>query len=109
MQFLDSVPTVWDDTKVLNGEPAQYVTIARQHGDQWYLGSMTNWEARDLELSLDFLGQGKYEAQVFSDGPDADTVGTSLNIQAQRFKSTDTLRLHLAPGGGAAVVFTPSP
>jgi alpha-glucosidase len=109
MEFLDKVPTVWDDTKVLNGEPAQYVTIARQHGDAWYLGSMTNWEARDLDLPLDFLGKGEYEARIFADGPDADTVGTSLTISTKRVKPNDKLNVHLAPGGGLAVIFTPLP
>jgi alpha-glucosidase len=109
MEFLDKVPTVWDDTKVLNGEPAKYVTIARQHGDAWYLGSMTNWDARDLELPLDFLGKGAYEAQIFSDGPDADSVGSSLTISTKHVKSGDKLNVHLAPGGGLAVIFTPLP
>ncbi|MGD0129022.1 MAG: glycoside hydrolase family 97 protein [Terriglobia bacterium] len=109
MEFLDKVPTVWDDTKVLNGEPAQYVSIARQHGDTWYLGSMTNWDARDLELPLNFLGKSEYEAQIFSDGPDADTVGTSLSINTRRVKAGDKLDVHLAPGGGVAVILTPEP
>jgi alpha-glucosidase len=109
MEFLDKVPTVWDDTKVLDGQPAEYVTIARRHGNTWYLGSMTNWEARDLDLPLDFLGQGEYEARIFSDGPEAATVGTSLTISTKRVKAGDKLNVHLAPGGGLAVIFTPAP
>jgi alpha-glucosidase len=70
---------------------------------------MSNWDARDLELPLDFLGKGQYEAQIFSDGPDADTVGTSLSISTKRVKPNDKLNVHLAPGGGAAVLFTPLP
>jgi alpha-glucosidase len=108
MEFLDQVPTVWDDTKVLNGEPAEFVTIVRRKGEAWYLGSMTNWDARDLELPLDFLGQGAYEAQIFADGPDADTVGTSLAISSKRVKAGDKLNVHLAPGGGLTVIFKPS-
>jgi len=106
--FLEKIPTVWDDTKVLNGEPARYVTIARQRGDIWYLGSMTNWDARDLQVPLDFLGSGQYEAEIFADGTDADKVATSLSISTKRVSSSDTLSLHLAPGGGAAVIFTPA-
>jgi len=108
IEFLEKVPTVWDDTKVLNGEPAQYVTIARQHGDAWYLGSMTNWDARDLELPLDFLGSGQYEADIFADGADADKVATSVSISTKRVSRSEKLSLHLAPGGGAAVIFTPA-
>jgi len=107
IEFLDNVPTVWDDTKVLNGEPAQYVTIARLHGDAWFVGSMTNWDARDLELPLNFLGTGEYEAQIFSDGPEADKVGTSLTISTKRVQPSDKLSVRLAPGGGLAVIFRP--
>jgi len=108
MEFLDKVPTVWDETKVLNGEPARYVTIARRHGDTWYLGAMTNWDARDLEIPLGLLGAGEYEAQIFADGTDADKVATSLAISRKKMKMADKLTLHLAPGGGAAVIFTPA-
>jgi alpha-glucosidase len=107
VEFLEKVPTVWDETKVLNGQPGQYVTIARQRGDTWYLGSMTNWDARDLQVALDFLGSAHYEAQIFADGADADKVATSLNISTKSVSSSDKLSLHLAPGGGAAVIFTP--
>jgi alpha-glucosidase len=108
MEFLDKVPTVWDETKVLNGEPARYVTIARRHGDTWYLGAMTNWDARDLDVPLSFLGAGEYEAQIFADGADADKVATSLTISRRKVKAREKLTLHLAPGGGAAVIFSPA-
>jgi alpha-glucosidase len=107
MAFLDQVPTVWDDTRVLNGEPAKFVTIVRRHGDAWYLGAMTNWDARDLDVPLDFLGSGEYQAQIFADGPEAETNAKSLAIIARTIKAADHLTLHLASGGGAAVIFTP--
>ena len=106
-EFIERVPTVWDDTKVLNGMPGKYITIARQHGDTWYLGSMTNWETRDMQVAVDFLGEGEYEAKVFADGPDADKVPTSVSISNKRVKRGDKLNAHLAPGGGCAVIFTP--
>jgi alpha-glucosidase len=105
MEFLEKVPTVWDETNVLNGEPAQYVTIARRKGDNWYLGAMTNWNARDLDIPLSFLGAGEYETQIFADGANADKDATSLAIWTKRVKAGDKLTLHLAPGGGAAVIF----
>lgn len=107
MEFLEKVPTVWDETRVLNGQPAKYVSIARRKGDAWYLGSMTNWEPRDLEIPLTFLGGGEFEAEVFADGADADRVPTTVSVSERRVTSKDTLSLHLAPGGGAAVIFTP--
>ena len=104
-EFLDKVPTVWDETKVVNGEPSQYVTIARRHGSDWFLGAMTNWDARDLEIPLSFLGAGEFDAQIFADGADADKVPTHVTISKKHMKAGDTLKIHLAPGGGAAVIF----
>ena len=106
MEFLDKVPTVWDETKVVNGEPSKYVTIARRHGDNWFLGAMTNWDPRDMEIPLSFLGAGEFEAQIFADGADADKVATSVAISKKQVKAGDKLTIHLAPGGGAAVIFT---
>jgi alpha-glucosidase len=104
-EFLDKVPTVWDETKVVNGEPSQYVTIARRHGSDWFLGAMTNWDPRDLEIPLSFLGAGEFDAQIFADGADADKVPTYVTISKKHMKVGDTLKIHLAPGGGAAVIF----
>jgi alpha-glucosidase len=108
LEFIEKVPTVWDDTKVLGGEPAQFVAIARRNGDSWYIGAMTNWDARAIDVPLDFLGAGEYEATIFADGPDAATEGTSLEITKKTVKAGDKLGLKLAPGGGAAVVLTPA-
>ena len=107
-EFLEKVPTVWDDTKVLNGEPAKFVTIARQHGDAWYVGSLTNWDARDLEVPLSFLGPGKYQVKIFADGADADKVATSVSISTKAVTEGDILKIHLAPGGGWAAIFEKS-
>jgi len=107
MEFLDKVPTVWDETRVLNGEPAKYVTLARRHEQIWYLGAMTNWDDRDLEVPLSFLGSGAYAAEIFADGPDADQVATSLQMFKKRISSNETLHVHLASGGGYAAIFTP--
>ena len=105
MEFIDKVPTVWDETKVVNGEPSKYVTIARRQGAEWFLGSMTNSDARDLEIPLGFLSAGEFEAQIFADGQDADKVATNVAISKKQVKAGDKLPIHLAPGGGAAVIF----
>jgi alpha-glucosidase len=105
-EFIEKVPTVWDDTKVLSGEPPKFVAIARQKDNVWFLGAMTNWDARDLEIPLSFLGAGEFEAQIFADGPDADKDATSLSIAKKRAKASDKLNIHLAPGGGLAVIIT---
>jgi alpha-glucosidase len=108
MTFLDQVPTVWDETAVVNSEPGQYVTIAREKAKRWYLGSMTNWTPRQLEIPLNFLGAGTYNAQIFADGPDAAKNAKSLTITDRVVNARDHLKAQLAPGGGLAVIFTPA-
>jgi alpha-glucosidase len=107
LEFIEKVPTVWDETKVLSGSPGKSIVTARRKGDLWYLGAMTSWEARDLTIPLDFLGSNVYEVRIFADGPDADSEGTSLNVETKRLKTGDTLGAHLAPGGGLAVILAP--
>jgi alpha-glucosidase len=108
IEFIEKVPTVWDETKVLSGEVAKYIVIARQNGNTWYLGAMTNWDPRNLEVPLSFLGSGEYEAQIFADGADADKVATNISLTRKRVRSGEKLPIHLAPGGGAAVIITPT-
>lgn len=105
-EFLEKSPTVWDETRVLNGEPSEYVTIARRRGDDWFLGSMANWTSRDLSVPLTFLGPGKWNAKIFADGPSAGLNAKDLSIQTKQVTAGDVLPLHLASGGGAAVIFS---
>lgn len=105
--FLRHVPTSWDETRVLNGEPGDYVTIARKRGSEWYLGAMTDWTPRTLTIPLGFLGRGQYVAQVYEDNP----AGLRGSQKITFYKSTVTakhnLTAHLASGGGFAVRFYP--
>jgi alpha-glucosidase len=103
MEFIEKVPTVWDETRVLAGEPGKYVVVARRKGAEWYIGGLTNGDARELEIGLDFLGAGEHEATVFADGADAATEATSLEIAKKPVKAGDKLMLRLAPGGGFAI------
>jgi len=107
LEFIEKVPTVWDETRVLAGAPAHFIAMARKKGDVWYLGAMTDWEPRTLDLPLAFLGSGSYEATIFADGPDALTEGTSLAVGKAVVQAGGRLSLSLAPGGGAAVILTP--
>ena len=60
MEFLSKVPTVWDDTRVLDAKVGEYVLIARKTGDEWYVGALTNWTPRDLIIDFSFLDDGNY-------------------------------------------------
>jgi len=107
LEFIEKVPTVWDETRVLSGAPGKSIVMARRKGDLWYLGAMTSWEPRDLTVPLDFLVPGNYEARIFADGPDAASEGTSLSAETKNIKAGEDLAIHLAPGGGQAVILTP--
>ncbi len=107
-KFIEDVPTNWERTLVPHAAMGKYVTYARQERgtDNWYVGSVTDGQARDLELSLDFLADGvRYTAIIYEDGPDADYRDNPYPMTIRRLdvdRST-VLHLHLAPGGGAAI------
>ncbi|HWH17657.1 MAG TPA: glycoside hydrolase family 97 protein [Allosphingosinicella sp.] len=107
-QFIKDVPADWAETRVLNGEIGDYVTIARKDrsSENWYIGSVTDEEGRVLAAPLSFLTPGKrYRAQIYRDGPNADyrTNAKDLLIEERVVTSADTLTLRLAPGGGQAI------
>jgi alpha-glucosidase len=107
-QFIRDVPTAWDATRVLNGEPGEFVTIARRHESEWYLGSLTNWTARELHVPLGFLGTGMYTAEIYEDAPDATQNPKHVTIRRQTVRSSDELTLRLVSGGGCAIRFLPA-
>ena len=106
-EFIRNVPATWDETKFLNGVPGEYVTIARRRGNDWYLGSMTNWTPRRLELPLGFLGEGKYTAEMYADAPDAGRFPKKVVIETKSVDRNTILTLNLAMGGGCAARFRP--
>jgi alpha-glucosidase len=106
-KFIHDVPTEWDTTRVLNGEPGEFVTIARSHGNEWYLGSITNWTPRELHVPLNFLGTGRYIAEIYQDAADAGTNPKNVTIRRQIVHKGEELTLHLATGGGCAIRLIP--
>ncbi|RIJ50866.1 glycoside hydrolase family 97 protein [Maribellus luteus] len=104
MKFLSVVPSVWDDTKVLQGKVGDYVAIARRSGDTWYIGAMTDWDARDLSLDLDFLGDGNYSMSVWKDGVNADKHAADFAQENQDVNSASKINIKMAPGGGWAAI-----
>jgi alpha-glucosidase len=105
LEFLKDVPVEWDETHVIDSNPGEFTTIVRRHGNEWYLGSMTNWTARTLDVPLRFLGAGTYIAEAYEDAMDAGKNPKHLLISKKNVTSADTLTIHLAPGGGAAIRF----
>jgi alpha-glucosidase len=98
--FISKVPTVFDETVALDGKVGEYVALARRIGDTWYVGAMTNWNARDLTLDFSFLGNGTYEAEVFRDGVNADRDATDFKREMITVTKNTKQAISLAPGGG---------
>jgi alpha-glucosidase len=105
--FITSVPTVWDDTRVLDAKVSDYILIARRSGETWYLGAMTDWTPRNLNLDLAFLGKGKYTMEIFADGANAHRHGNDYRRDIRTVSRRDRLMIHMAPGGGWAAILEP--
>lgn len=108
LSFIENCPTTWNKTLVPNGEIGKYITIARKarHGDSWFIGSITNEEARNIDIALDFLDEGAtYRAMIYEDGPEADYEQNpyEMTIRQINVAKGDTLHLRLARSGGAAI------
>ncbi len=111
-KFIRDVPVDWQNSQALAGEPGEFFVIARQDraSEAWYLGAITNADARSVEIPLSFLGEGAYTAETYQDGADADwlTNPYAIDIGSRPVQRGDTLTLNLAPGGGTAIRFTPN-
>ena len=105
--FIAKVPTVFDETVALSGKVGEHVAIARKNGDTWYVGAMSNWKERDIELDFSFLGSGTYEAVIFKDGINADRDATDYRREVIKINPSQKLNIHLAPGGGWAARIYP--
>ena len=100
LNFMSNVPTTFDETVELDGKVSEYAAIARRKGDSWYVGAMSNWNARDITIDLSFLKDGNYEAEIFQDGINADRDATDYKKEVKQVSSKDKLTVHLSNGGG---------
>src|SRR3712207_2706333 len=107
-EFLKAVPASWDETRVLAGEIGKYIVVARRKGGDWFLGAMTNEEARTLRVPLDFLGRGRYALKANADGEGAAADPKQLSVSDVNVRAGDALTLKLAPGGGYAAQLKPT-
>jgi alpha-glucosidase len=107
MRFLAPVPSVWDDTRVLDAKIAEFVVVARRSGRDWYIGAMTNWTPRDLEIDLSFLGDGAFVMEAYQDGVNASRMAADYRLTTTRVKKDARVKIHLAEGGGWAARIHP--
>ena len=106
-EFIRRVPTTWDEIRVLTGRPAENITVARRSGRDWYIGSISNWDARDVKVPLSFLGEGKYAAEIYADASDAATNAMHTQFTTQPVDKGTVLEIHMVSGGGNAIWIHP--
>jgi alpha-glucosidase len=104
--FLKTVPTVWDDTRVIDGEVSERIAVARRSGEIWYLGGLTNRDACEMELKLDILGEGRWKLELWRDAADAAENAEHVSTEERTVSAGDTLQVRLAPAGGFAARLT---
>ena len=106
LAFFDRVPTMWDDTRVLNGQIGEYITVVRRSGNDWFLGAMTCLEGRELTVALDFLPEGKrYRAHIYRDGSVSMATRTKVQVEPREVDAQTTLSVKMYPSGGEAIWF----
>jgi alpha-glucosidase len=111
LEFLERVPTTWDDTQVINGAIGDEITVARRSGRDWFVGSLTDEQPRELRVPLGFLDRGRpYVANIYGDGPTTDLETNPNEVQITRVivDSRDTLVARMTGGSGQAVHLTPA-
>lgn len=106
IEFFDKVKTVWDETKVLDGQVGKYITVARKTGKDWFIGSITNNQARKITVPTAFLEKGKkYIVKSFQDD-DTIQTRTKVAVKEQKIKGGDVLTFDLKASGGVALIFS---
>ncbi|MBI9039077.1 MAG: glycoside hydrolase family 97 protein [Bacteroidales bacterium] len=101
MEFLTPVPTVWDETRILEAKIGDYIVNARRSGNEWYIGAMNDWDAREFNIQLDFLEEGKsYQAIIFKDGKNAHRQGSDYKKEVLNVNKNGNITIKMSPGGG---------
>ncbi|RXK61648.1 alpha-glucosidase [Lacibacter luteus] len=107
LEFWDKIPTTWDETKVLQGAPGQFISTARRKGEEWFVGTITNNEARTVQLKFDFLPKGKkYTASFYSDDDNVSTK-TKVKVEKKQVTQSTVITIQLKASGGHAIWITP--
>ncbi|MEO0896504.1 MAG: glycoside hydrolase family 97 protein [Bacteroidota bacterium] len=104
VDFMTQIPTTWDETVVLEGKVADYIVVARRHGDDWYIGAMTDWTAREFEIDLSFLGEGNYQMFSMKDGVNAHRNAQDYKLSVDGVSKSSSLKMDLSSGGGYVAI-----
>ncbi len=104
-RFIAKIPTVTDRTVILDAKVSEYIVTARSKNNNWYVGALTNWDARTLTVDLSFLPEGQYKAEIFNDGINADRDATDYKREEKILTNKDKFEIQLASAGGWAARF----
>lgn len=104
MKFLSAVPTTWDETRILEAKVSDYIIMARRKGDTWFLGGMTDWDARSFKIPLSFLPDGNYSMELWKDGVNADRHASDYKYEVKNVDRNMEITINMAPSGGWAAI-----
>jgi alpha-glucosidase len=106
VDFITQIPTVWDETVVLEAAVADYIVLARRNGENWYLAAMTDWEPRDFNINLSFLDKNTdYSVQIYKDGINANRNAMDYKLDHKTMSSITSLKIQMSSGGGFSAIF----
>jgi alpha-glucosidase len=105
---MTAIPVEWDEIRVLKAKMGEVVALARRRGSQWFVGAVTNWEARELEIDCSFLAPGnRYRMTAVEDGVNADRRAIDHHFVSRQVSARDRFTVRCAPGGGWVARFQP--
>jgi alpha-glucosidase len=104
MELVGKIPTVWDETIVLDGKVGEYIIMARKKGNNWYIGGMSNWAERTVVVDFSFLNDGSYKGTLALDGVNANRYPSDYAISEQPLNKNSKLSFTMSKGGGFIVV-----
>ena len=105
--FIAPIPTVWDETRALNGKIGEFIIMARRTGDTWYLGALTSWTQRKVEIDFSFLPEGNYTLEFFRDGANSNSYAQDYKRELRNITNGEKITVQLASGGGWVARISP--
>lgn len=106
-KYISRFPTVWDKTIALEGKIGEYAVLARKNGNKWYIGALTNWDARTFNIPLTFLDGKKYKIEILKDGLNVKMHAADYQLLTKQVTAAETLAIEMAAGGGYTAILTP--
>ena len=106
MKLLGSVPTTWDETKILQGKIGEYIVTAREKGKDWFIAGLNGTDAKEISLSLVFFDKGNYKIVICKDGLNANNYGSDYEINESILKNDEPIKINMAAGGGFLMKIT---